>query len=207
MKNSVIKILFIFLLFSITNSAFALGSCFPIETDEVIYAPTVAECNHKAGVFLSGNFYDSFSVVFRDCNNNDRDPCYKYLGASSCGSNYSSPFKAISKKTVRVSINGEGRYAQLYCFRESGKSDIFDEIVRRITVKLKNPVVSDNDLRRYCLPDRDMRSQKIRVRRVYATDDIAGTGYSAVCNSQQYLACETSYCSICEYAVGTPYCD
>ena len=192
-----------------TLNANALGPCFPIQTADVAYLPKLKACDNKAAVVLSGKFLSSFSVVTRDCNNNDRDPCYKHLGEDgSCASNYSSPFKAIKKIRARVLVNKVRKTGMIYCFRESGNSQVYRDLVRRITIKRRNPVVSDKDIVRLCLPDRSKATTKVRVNKIMSQQNLGGVGFSAKqCLGQQYLACDTSYCSICDAAATNPICN
>lgn len=119
----------------------------------VRYRPAVAECNGKAAAILSGRLLDSFSIVVRDSQNRDRWPeagsgyggCNASLASSENPPNSCSAFKVQDKFLI---ADGSAR---VYCFGESGYSDLFRDVVR-LTVKLNDvPGSNDDDIERYCL--------------------------------------------------------
>lgn len=186
---------FIFsIIISTPLNVFAFGGCSKDFPSEISWLPSVSACGNKAAVVVFGKFYNSFSVVVRDCNNDDRDPCNK--GPSSCGSNESSPYKA--QKIVRAKIKKGSRIrdARLFCLKESGSSKIY-ELVRRITIKLKDPVKKPQDVAKVCLNSRTKAINEVEIISTSVQKNIAKTGFSPVCLSQDYLACSITYENIC----------
>ena len=181
-------------LVTIPNLAFAFGPCTNDFPKEISWLPNVTECGGKAAVVVFGEFYKSFSVVVRDCNNDDRDPCNK--GPSSCGSNASSPYKAQSIIRAKVKQGTRVRDARLFCLKESGDSEIY-KLVRRITIKLKDPVTSSKDVAKVCLKTRVRAVNKVEIISTSVSKDISSTGYSRVRAAQPYLACSVKYEDIC----------
>lgn len=180
---------------SIPASAFAFGPCSNNFPSDVSYMPTVAACGGKAAVLVMGRYYNSFSTVVRDCNNNDRDPCDK--GPQSCASNFSSPFKAQKIIRARVGQGSRTRDARMFCLKESGSSDVY-KLVRRITIKLVNPVRKPSDVAKICLRTRTSPVRGITILSTSASKVISNTAYtSKACDQQPYLACDYSYASIC----------
>ena len=178
------------------SRASAFAPCSPFFPDGLGYIPSVSQCNGRAGIVVWGELKNAFSVVVRDCKNNDRDPCNK--SDASCGSNFSSPFKAQSIIPVTIQRQGQNRVrqARLFCMKERGDSEVY-KLVRRITIKKVNPVRRDSDIARICLSTRTRAVRPLTIVSAGTPRSIAGTGFSPVCNSQPYLACDFSYERIC----------
>lgn len=129
------------LFLGLSSQAFAFGPCLSDVPETVAYRPTLRECAGNAAVILSGDLKDSFSVVVRDAKNSDRDP-----RDLTCEFNWCSPFKV--HKVIKDSD------ATIHCLGASGSSPLYDT-VRRITIKVKNPVKDRNkDILKYCLNSR-----------------------------------------------------
>ena len=178
------------------GEAFAFAPCVNRVPDGLSYMPSVRACGGRAAIVAYGRFKDSFSAVLRDCNNNDRDPCDR--GENSCGSNFSSPFKAQTIVPARVQRVGTNRIqaARIFCMKERGDSEIY-KLVRRMTVKLVDPVRKPADVARVCLKTRTKAVRPVRIIDVAPARGVASTGFSAICESQKYLACNISYERIC----------
>lgn len=180
----------------LASPSFAFGPCTNAFPDGVSYLPSVPACRGKAAIAVYGKFINTFSAVVRDCNNDDRDPCNK--GPKSCGSNFSSPYKAQSIVNAKIQRAGSERIqsARLFCLKERGDSAIY-KLVRRITIKLVDPVRKPSDVAKICLKTRTSAVRPLTILETGAPRSIASTGYSAVCKSQPYLACSVSYANIC----------
>ncbi len=178
------------------TASFAFGPCSKVVPDGVSFLPSVRECGGKAAVAVYGKFKNSYSVVVRDCNNDDRDPCNK--GPESCGSNFSSPYKAQKIVPVKLQKVGTSRVqpGKLFCLKERGNSEIY-KLVRRITIKLVNPVRKPADLPKICLSSRTKATRPVTILESGSARSVASTGYTPVCDSQRYLACDISYANIC----------
>jgi hypothetical protein len=177
-------------------NAYAFGPCTDRVPDGLSYLPSVQACGGRAAIVVYGKFRNSFSAVVRDCNNDDRDPCNK--GPQSCGSNFSSPYKAQSIVPVRLQRVGSTRVqaGRLFCLKERGDSEVY-KLVRRMTIKLVDPVRKPSDVAKVCLKTRTRAVRPVRIVDVAPARSIASTGFSAVCESQRYLACNISYERIC----------
>lgn len=199
-KYSVMKfssiIIAVGLILLLSTPSFAFGPCSNIVPEGVSFLPSVDECGGKAAVAVYGKFKNSYSVVVRDCNNDDRDPCNK--GASSCGSNFSSPYKSQKIVPVKLQKVGSNRLqaGRLFCLKERGDSAVY-KLVRRITIKLVNPVRRPADLPKICLKSRTKATRPVTIVESAAARNIASTGYTSVCKTQRYLACDVSYANIC----------
>lgn len=191
-----IIILVSILLSASVEQAMAFGPCLPSVPPDISYLPSVPICGGKAALVMMGKYQGAFSAVMRDCNNNDRDPCHTQAGT--CGTNSSSPYKVIKivDATVKKS-NGKKVTAKINCFREAGNSAAF-ALVRRFTVKLKNPATSPSDIEKVCLRSRTLAANPVKILttgKVRIPSD--GTGWVPACKTQGYLNCSLSYSSIC----------
>jgi len=115
------------------------------------YRPSLAVCGGKAAAILSGAYGNSFSVVLRDSQNNDRVPAVGFNGCTQAeadlGLSRCSAFKC--QKTIRSG----GKYT--CCFGDSGTSRTLSSATR-MTIKLRDDPTSGNDpLIRVCLPGFD----------------------------------------------------
>ena len=190
------KLFLLSILFLVSTNLFAFGTCSNKFPSDVSFLPEVEACGGKAAIVVMGKFYTTFSAVVRDCNNDDRDPCNK--GPKSCGSNESSPYKAQSIIRAQVKQGEKIRNARLFCMKESGNSEIYKGIVRRITIKLKDPVTKPADVAKICLKSRSVATNPVEIVSVLVSKDISKTGYTSTpCSTQAYLACDTSYAKIC----------
>lgn len=185
----------IFLLVLSAN-VFAWGTCDKKTPDGVTYVPTLTQCEGKAAIILYGKFLTSFSAVVRDCNNDDRDPCHKTV--NTCAANSASPYKAqtILKALIynpRKDLNGQ---AQIFCLKERGDSKVY-KLVRRITIKLRNPVRKPGDFFKFCLPSRVKTVNPVKILDVISSKSRKDVGYSSICKTQGYLDCNISYEARC----------
>ncbi|NMC63388.1 MAG: hypothetical protein GYA55_09515 [SAR324 cluster bacterium] len=115
------------------------------------YRPSLAVCGGNAAAILSGAYGNSFSVVLRDSQNNDRVPAVGFNGCTKeeadLGLARCSAFKC--QKTIRSG----GKY--ICCFGDSGTSRTLSSATR-MTIKLRDDPTSGNDpLIRVCLPGFD----------------------------------------------------
>lgn len=131
------------------SSAYAISSrtCNPKVPKTIKYRPSSPVCDGKAAIFLSGKYRNSFSVVFKKHDHNDRL-------ANNCPDASCSPFKA--QKIVR---SGDTKIA---CFGASGTSPVFRGydpdlgfnsafVVKWISIKIRNSH-QIKDVEIYCLP-------------------------------------------------------
>ena len=178
------------------SSASAFGPCVEKIPNDVAYSPSLKECGNRAAIILAGRYYNSFSAVVRDCNNNDRDPCNK--GETSCGTNRSSPFK-VQRKLVGTGLftrSNKIKKIRIHCLREAGTSEVY-KLVRRMTIKLKNPVRSPADVAKLCLKTRTLEINPVEVVTAKVERFSPNAGSTAVCATQGYLDCDISYEAIC----------
>ncbi len=184
------------------DSAQAFGPCLKKMPKEVSYIPKLAQCGGKAAVVVAGSFYNSFSIVARDCANGDRDPCHRQIGG--CGTNASSPFKV--QKIINASVvplgagpKVEAVPANIHCLKEAGDSLVYKLLVRRITIKLRNPARNPNDIAKICLPSRAKAINPIEIRRVGAARGINDSlGITRACYTQGYLNCPFYKSHLCD---------
>jgi len=193
MKKYLNYLLFVGVL-GISFNAWAFGPCLSWMPDGVSYLPNIAACGNKAGVVLTGKYYNAFSVVLRDCQNGDRDPCHRQVG--SCGTNASSPFKVqkivyaiVTKKNKRVG-------AKIHCFKERGNAAVYT-IVRRLTIKLRDPARTPADVAKICLRNRNAAFNNVSIKKVVSAKAPVDIGWNAACTTQPYLGC--NYSKICAY--------
>jgi len=194
MPKSVIILLAALFVLIRFNDALAFGPCENKMPKEVSYFPALEECEGNAGVVLTGRFLKSFSVVVRDCNNNDRDPCH--TSVKSCGTNQSSPFKVQRTLSALVSRKGKSMKAAIHCLKESGESEVY-KLVRRMTIKLRDPVRGPQDVAKICLSNRVKVSNPVEILSVSVAKEAGMTGFNSFCRTQQYLSCDYSYKAIC----------
>ena len=187
-------LLLLVLILFITPSAFPFGACDDAHPKGIAYLPKVKQCGGTAAVAVWGDLYNSFSIVVRDCNNNDRDPCHKQEG--SCATNQSSPFKTQKILTARLRYSGKSFGGRVHCLKESGFSEVY-KLVRRITVKKVNPVRSPGDLLKLCLRSRTKASRGVRIVSVSSVRKLPTYGWTSVCATQGYLNCPIGYSDIC----------
>ncbi len=119
----------------------------------VRYRPAVVECNGNAAAILSGRLLNAFSVVVRDTQNKDRWPeaGSGYGGCSFEVANAESPPNSCSAFKAQDRFYIGGGVAEIYCFGESGYSEIFADAAR-LTVKLTDdPNSSEDEIERFCL--------------------------------------------------------
>lgn len=192
--NLLMRTIFALALFLAPFTALAFGPCNQTSPEGVSYLPSVRACGGKAAIVTFGKYVNAFSAVVRDCNNNDRDPCNK--GVTSCASNYSSPFKAQKVLSGVIKSKGHNKSAKIFCLKESGSSNIY-KLVRRMTIKLRNPVTSPSHVLKICLSSRTTAKNSIKIVSTHSPRSISSIGYSAVCKNQSYLACSTTYKAIC----------
>ena len=169
------------------QASFAFGSCSQSMPKSMSYYPSLSQCGGNAGVILTDNLINSFSVVVRACDNGDRDPCFK--NADSCGTNASSPYKV--QKTVNATVNRDGKTipAKIYCLHEPGTSLAYTA-VRRITIKRVDPVSNPaTDVLKICLPSRKAIRNPVKIVSTGRVAGVGNTGYSASCATQKYLGC------------------
>ena len=190
------RTIFLFtLLISFPSVVHAFGSCSNSYPKELVYLPKVSQCGGTAAVAVWGKLYNSFSIVVRDCNNNDRDPCHK--NETSCGTNQSSPFKAQKILTARLSYRKKSYQAKVHCLKESGFSEVY-KLVRRLTVKITNPVRSSKDLLKLCLSSRTKPTRSgVKITSVLSVRKLPNYGWTSVCATQGYLNCSIKYADIC----------
>lgn len=135
-----------------TTGPFAKCVCPSDVPTTVQYRPAVAECSRKAGIILSGEYKDIFSVVVRDRENKDRWPLAGINGCTpyerdTLGLNKCSAFK-VQKI---VPIENPAGDAELHCLGASGYSKLFKRVTR-MTAKLSDVPNSTKDpLARWCL--------------------------------------------------------
>jgi hypothetical protein len=178
-----------------TSTAFAFGPCMPYMPTGMSYLPSVPVCNGKAAIVLSGKYFNSFSAVVRDCNNNDRDPCHTNVG--SCGTNASSPFKVQAKYEARIKEGKKTKRARINCLKEAGDSYVY-RLVRRITVKLRNPARLPSDIAKVCLKTRTKAVRPVEILSTWGGRSVLGLeGYTPACRTQGYLDCSLAYADIC----------
>lgn len=177
-----------------TSSVFAFGPCSPVFPEGLSYLPAAEQCGGDAAVVVWGRYRRAFSVVVRDCNNNDRDPCNK--SEASCASNDSSPFKANKILSARIMRKNKEIPARVFCLNEPGTSEVY-KLVRRITIKLRNPVRSDADVAKICLRTRVNAVRAVEILSSALEQKVGKNGYSAVCEAQPYLNCSIAYADIC----------
>ena len=178
----------------VCRPALAFGPCSYNMPQEVSYLPEVPACGGNAAVIVRGRYYNAFSIVVRDCNNNDRDPCH--TDAQSCGTNQSSPFKTQKVVVARVLRNRKTSLAKIHCLKERGSSEVY-KLVRRITIKLRNPARSPYDIAKICLRTRTIALHPVEIISVLSERKSPLFGYSAVCSTQGYLNCSIAYADIC----------
>lgn len=167
----------------------------PSMPEGMSYLPSVPVCNGKAAVVLAGRYFNSFSVVVRDCNNNDRDPCHTHIG--SCGTNQSSPFKVQKIYQATILDKGRKKRAKVHCLREAGNSNVY-KLVRRITVKLRNPAPRPQDIAKVCLRTRTRAVRAVTIVSTWGGRAVGSAdGYTAACRTQGYLNCSIEYEDIC----------
>lgn len=197
-KYTAVALLSVCSFFISISSAFAFGPCQWAWPKEIAYYPTAKVCGGKAAVAVTGRYINSFSIVARDCANGDRDPCHRQVGG--CGTNASSPFKV--QKIVRASVERESDNqvveANIHCLKEAGTSQVYRLLVRRITIKVRNPVRSSSDILKLCLPNRGkiihpMNLVKVRSQRVPADT----LGITPACYTQGYLNCPYQKSHLC----------
>lgn len=150
-----ISVLFAIIVISIFNlsilsgNSFAISSrtCNPVVPKTVKYRPVSTDCGGKAGIYLSGEYKNAFSVVFKKADHNDRL-------ANNCPDASCSPFKA--QKTV------EKDGVRIACFGAAGTSKVFrgydpdfgynsSYVVKWISIKTTNSHKL-RDVHIYCLP-------------------------------------------------------
>lgn len=191
MKSS---LLFLVAILCLPLGAWAFGPCSNTYPAGVAYLPNPSECGGKAAIVLWGKYTNSFSAVARDCNNNDRDPCH--TEANSCGTNQSSPFKAQKILSVKLRYSGRKYAGKVHCLKESGDSEVY-KLVRRITIKVTNPVRSSADLLKLCLKSRTTATRKVKILSVQSVRVLPNYGWTSVCATQGYLNCPLAYADIC----------
>jgi hypothetical protein len=150
LSNAIYKTVFSFLIFGVASSSYALSprTCNPKVPKTVKYRPVdTLNCGGKAAIYLSGNYFNSFSVVFKKVDHGDRL-------ANDCPRADCSPFKA--QKIIRK--NGQ----KIACFGAAGNSPVFkgydpdfgykaEYVVKWISIKRANSgQIKDVDI--YCLP-------------------------------------------------------
>ncbi len=175
-------------------SAMAFGPCKSKMPVGISYLPEVEVCGGKAAIVLTGKYYGSFSAVVRDCNNNDRDPCHP--GVGSCGTNQSSPFKVQKVVNAVVLDGGKTKRARIQCLKEKGDSEVY-KLVRRTTIKLRNPIRSDKDIVKICLRSRIKAVNDVQIVSTSTERPASNEGYNSACKTQGYLNCDYSYQAIC----------
>ena len=186
-------VIFLCVLLSVTD-VYAYGPCQKWYPKGIAYLPKVSECGNTAAIAAWGDYYNLFSVVVRDCNNGDRDPCHG--GTNSCGTNQSSPFKVQKILTAKLKYRSRTLNGKVHCLKESGLSEVY-KLVRRITVKLKNPVTSPSDVVKICLNSRTKASASISIKSVQSVRVLPVYGWTPVCATQGYLNCTLTYKAIC----------
>ena len=181
----------------VSANLFAFGPCDKVFPDGVSYSPSETLCDGKAAIIVYGKFANSYSAVVRDCNNDDRDPCHKT--AKTCAANSASPYKAqtVWKAVIFDPRKNIERKGQVFCLKERGDSQVY-KLVRRITIKLQNPISNPNQIAKICLNTRTKAVRPVTILSTYGFKDRRGVGYSAnVCRTQGYLNCNISYSKIC----------
>lgn len=197
-RSTVIALISVLSVFAYATSAFAFGPCQSRWPEEVSYHPIAKVCGGKAAVVVSGRYLNAFSIVARDCANGDRDPCHRGVGG--CGTAYSSPFKVQKIVRAQVERDSDGKLieANIHCLKEAGTSAVYKLLVRRITIKVNNPVRSPADVLKLCLSDRakiihKMNMVKIRSQRV----PFINYGWTPICSTQGYLNCPYQKSRLC----------
>lgn len=182
--------------YSIVSShvALAFAPCSNAFPEGLSYSPSVEACDGKAAIILFGPLRNSFSAVVRDCNNNDRDPCHS--GPTSCGTNVSSPFKAVKLVRAKVSREGKQYDATIHCMRERGDSEVY-KLVRRITVKKVNPIRNSSDILRVCLRTRTSAVKPVTIVSTSSFRLPGNSGFNSACRTQGYLNCSLAYRDVC----------
>ena len=185
-------------IFLIPDIGLAFGPCQWRMPPDVSYVPTLDVCNGKAAVVVTGAYYNSFSIVARDCANGDRDPCHRHFG--SCGTNYSSPFKVqkIVNAWVKRTKSEKLMKANIHCLKEAGTSLIYRLMVRRITIKLRNPVRKPSDIVKLCIGNSKAMINPVAVSRVISARGLDNFGWAPVCRTQGYLDCPYHKSSLCK---------
>ncbi len=176
------------------HSTWAFGPCLPWMPEGVSYLPNVAACGNKAAVVLTGPYYNAFSVVLRDCQNGDRDPCHRQVG--SCGTNASSPFKVQKILTASIKRKNKVLPAQIHCLKERGDAQVYN-IVRRITIKLRNPASTPSDLLKLCLNNRKAVFNNVSIVSIRSSRPAVDLGWNSACIHQPYLGC--NYSKVCAF--------
>lgn len=194
--NSFQKIfLALFLSIFSANSAWAFGQCSDSIPAQIGYAPALDICGGTAAIILGARYRNAFSAVVRDCNNNDRDPCH--TAVDSCPTNASSPYKTQKKFSASVLFSRTKKPvpATINCLREPGSSSAF-VIVRRMTIKLRNPA-GPNDILKLCLHSRTKTLHSLKIISASQVHFSANSGAIPFCLKQGYLNCDYSYQAIC----------
>ncbi len=130
------------------ESVFRPCICASKAPEEIQYRPRHPSCGGKAGITLTGELSNSFSVVFRDRQNRDRFPSVGYNGCTKTqadkGLAKCSAYKC--QKTIRT----DGSYT--CCFGNRGSDKILSKVTR-MTIKIRDvPGATTDPLLRVCLP-------------------------------------------------------
>ena len=173
----------------LVSSAYAIAPCSRYMPEGLSYQPSLDVCEGKAAAVVWGRFKNSFSVVARDAQGGDRDPCPRTRSnPNNCGTNQSSPYKVQKEVLASITRKDIPYSARILCFKESGSSMPF-KFVRRLTVKIHNPVQSDSDVARVCLSSRTKVVNPITIVSTGAEKSASGFGFTTACLTQKYLNC------------------
>jgi hypothetical protein len=86
--------------------------------------------------------------------------------------------------------NGTEIFARVHCFKERGDAVVY-RLVRRTTVKMRDPVREPSDIWKICLKSRTKAIRLVTVTKVLAQKIPAdGTGYNSSWDTQGYLDCD-----------------
>lgn len=122
-------------------------------TKLVQYRPSIAECNKRAGIIMSGTKYlSAFSVVVRDRDNRDRWPAKGGFNGCTLAQVNAGVGKCSAFKVQKIiKVENENGNAEVHCLGASGYAQLMKGI-SRMTVKLRDVPGSHADpLERLCL--------------------------------------------------------